>query len=96
MPQETPEELPHRARVVPFRFENVGIINTILLPVRLTIWVGVWVFALIATLAYSYLRGGAGEDHVTHGIGLHSSVSCPIYAAARGNVPQARRTAGLV
>ena len=62
MPQETPEELPHRARVVPFRFENVGIINAILLPVRITIWVGVWVFALIATLVYSYLRSIPGAD----------------------------------
>ena len=62
MPQAPPEELPHRARVVPFRFENVGIINVILLPVRITIWVGVWVFALIATLAYSYLRSIPGAD----------------------------------
>ena len=62
MPPAPPEELPHRARVVPFRFENVGIINVILLPVRITIWVGVWVFALIATLAYSYLRSIPGAD----------------------------------
>ena len=63
MPQEsTEEELPHRARVVPFSWANVGFMNILLLPVRITIWVGVWVFALVATLAYSYLRSIPGAD----------------------------------
>ena len=62
MPQETQEELPHRARVVPFSWANVGIGNALLLPVRVTIWAGVWVFALVATLAYSYLRSIPGAD----------------------------------
>ena len=63
MPQETTEEdLPHRARVVPLRFTNIGVVNVVLLPVRLTIWILVWVYALVATLAYSYLRSIPGAD----------------------------------
>lgn len=56
------EDLPYRAKVVPLRFEHVGVANVCLLPLRLAAWVGLWAWALAATLAYAYCQSWPGAD----------------------------------